>query len=311
VSALKTGLDGGLVGAYPRGSARAPRAAFVLPRLLRRPARFLGRLTSGEIEPPRFAATVASALLLASAGLYGMMLGGHGSAVAQAISARSGFAVEDIRIEGNRQTSEIDIFEKIGLDGWTALIGFDVAQARARIAQLPWVEEVAVRKVYPSTLEVELVERQPFAVWQHGRRLAVIDAEGKVIAPTSGRRHASLPLVIGMGAHKSGIGFLERMREHGALAARTVGYIRVADRRWDLRLDNGITIRLPEEGFEKALRDVAELDRRYGLLSRDVEIVDMRFADRVVLRLTDEAKTQRDTMLKQRIEAVSRAGRRI
>ncbi|MGY6708859.1 MAG: cell division protein FtsQ/DivIB [Rhizobiaceae bacterium] len=276
---------------------------------MRRPARALGRLTSGEVEIPRFTTVIASAVLIGSAGLYGMVLGGHSSTVAQAISARSGFAIEDIKVTGNRQTSELDIFDRIGLDGWTALIGFDAGDARHRISNLPWVEQVAVRKVYPSTLEVEIRERQAFAVWQQGRQLSVIDAAGQKIAPTSGRRHASLPLVIGQGAAEAGAAFLALMEGHKELASRTVGYIRIADRRWDLRLDNGVTIQLPENGVERALREIVDLDRRHAVLSRDIVSVDMRFPDRLVLRLNPDAKEARDAALKTR--SANGTGRRI
>lgn len=288
---------------------RSAATALVLPRWLRRPARALGRLTSGEVEIPRFTTVIASAVLIGSAGLYGMVLGGHSSTVAQAISARSGFAIEDIKVTGNRQTSELDIFDRIGLDGWTALIGFDAGDARHRISNLPWVEQVAVRKVYPSTLEVEIRERQAFAVWQQGRQLSVIDAAGQKIAPTSGRRHASLPLVIGQGAAEAGAAFLALMEGHEELASRTVGYIRIADRRWDLRLDNGVTIQLPEHGVERALREIVDLDRRHAVLSRDIVSVDMRFPDRLVLRLNPDAKEARDAALKTR--SANGTGRRI
>lgn len=287
---------------------RSAGASYVLPRWLRRPARALGRLTSGEVEIPRFTTVFASALLIGSAGLYGMVLGGHSSTVAQALSARSGFAIEDIKVTGNRQTSELDIFDRIGLDGWTALIGFDAGEARHRIANLPWVEQVAVRKVYPSTLEVDIVERQAFAVWQSGQRLSVIDAAGQPIAPTSGRRHASLPLVIGQGADQAGTAFLALMQGYPELATRAVGYIRIADRRWDLRLDNGVTIHLPENDVERALQELVELDRRHAVLSRDIVSVDMRFADRLVLRLTPESREERDAALENR--AGSGTGRR-
>ena len=299
MSALRSGTSG-----------LAVADAIVLPRWLRRPARALGRLTSGEIEPPRFAALIASVALIASASLYGMVLGGHGSTVAQAISARSGFAIEDIKVTGNRQTSELDVFDRIGLSGWTALIGFDADEARDRIAGLPWIEQVAVRKVYPSTLEVEIVEREAFAVWQRGSRLVVVDADGAEIVATSGRRHASLPLVIGQGAAEAGVEFLSRMRNHGDLAARVVSYIPVADRRWDLRLDNGVTIRLPDEGVAAALTEVMRLHRANGLLSRDISLVDMRFADRIVLRMNPEAREAREAELKRSATA-ARSGRRI
>jgi len=288
---------------------RSAGTAFVLPRWLRRPARALGRLTSGEVEFPRFTGLIASALLIGSAGLYGMVLGGHSSTVAQALSARSGFAIEDIKVTGNRQTSELDIFDRIGLDGWTALIGFDAGEARHRIANLPWVDQVAVRKVYPSTLEVDIVERQAFAVWQSGRKLSVIDAAGQSIASTSGRRHASLPLLIGQGADQAGTAFLALMQGYPQLATRAVGYIRIADRRWDLRLDNGVTIQLPENDVERALREIVELDRRNAILSRDIVSVDMRFPDRLVLRLTPDSSEARDAALKSR--SASGTGRQI
>src|SRR5690606_37626782 len=121
-----------------RGSVSGGR--FVLPRWLRRPARIVERLRVGDYDPPPFAATMASAVLFAAAGIYGAMAGGHADAVVQAVTSRSGFAVADVRITGNQNISDIDILQEVGLDGWTSLVGLDVSDARERIAALPWVE---------------------------------------------------------------------------------------------------------------------------------------------------------------------------
>ena len=134
---------------------------FVLPRQLRRPMRVLARLCGGEYEAPRFSAAILSAALLASSGACGAYLGGYTDSIVQGITARTGFAVDQIKVVGNRQTSEIDVLDQLGLDGWTSLIGFDAEAARERIATLPWVEGAAVRKIYPHTLEVRIEERQP------------------------------------------------------------------------------------------------------------------------------------------------------
>src|SRR5690606_12257848 len=104
-------------------------------------------------------------------GLYGAYVGGHMPAVAQAVTARTGFAVDEIRVVGHKETSEIDILGQLGLDGWTALVGFNAEAARERVAALPWVEVASVRKVYPHEIEVRVREREPFAIWQHGREL--------------------------------------------------------------------------------------------------------------------------------------------
>ncbi|TIV51047.1 MAG: cell division protein FtsQ/DivIB, partial [Mesorhizobium sp.] len=255
---------------------------FVLPRQLRRPVRLLARLCDGEYEPPRFSAAILSAALLASAGAYGAYLGGYADSVVQGVTARTGFAVDQIKVVGNRQTSEIDILDRLGLDGWTSLIGFDAEAARERITTLPWVEVAAVRKIYPHTLEVRVEEREPFALWQQGDSLSVIERSGEVIAPFSGGKQALLPLIIGTGAPAKAPDFLEKIKRYPELAARVKGYIRVGERRWDLKLENGITVKLPEDDEDRAIAELVKLDHDTGLLTRDIAAVDMRLSDRLV-----------------------------
>ena len=127
----------------------------VLPRFLRRPARLLGRLTDGNFEAPRYSASILTIGLLAVAGLYGAYLGGQFPIVVQAVTSRLGFAIDEVKVSGHHETSEIDILERLGLDGWTSTIGFDAEAARERIAALPWVQAAAVRKIYPDTLQIQ------------------------------------------------------------------------------------------------------------------------------------------------------------
>ena len=297
---LTAGRNGG-AGASAAHGGRAHASGFVLPRALRKPVRFLSRLVSGDVEAPPFAALALSAAMIGSFSLYGAVVGGHMPAVIQAVTARTGFAIDEIRVSGNVETSEIDIFDRVGLDGWTSLVGFDVHDARARIGSLPWVEAVTVRKVYPSTLEVKVVERTPFAIWQQGASLSLIEKDGRVIAPLSGSRHAALPLVVGRGAEKAAAGFLARVAAYPDLVARVAGYVRVSDRRWNLRLDNGVTVKLPERAEDAALRELSALEARNGLFSRDIETVDLRLADRLVVKLAPDAAAARAAALKQRL----------
>lgn len=275
-------------------------ASWVLPRLLRRPARWLSRFNSGELSLPRFAASSASALLIGSFTLYGVYLGGHGPALAQTVTSRLGFAVDQVRVVGHRETSEIDILEQLGLDGWTSLIGFDAEAARARIAGLPWIKTAEVRKTYPDEIDVRVEERKPFALWQHGRDLTIVERSGNVIVPFASERHATLPLVIGLGAPERAAPFIDLVAAHPELAARVKGYIRVGERRWDLRLENGVTIKLPDHDEAKAITDIIALDRENGILSRDILAVDMRLEDRLVVQLTPEAELRREAALKEK-----------
>lgn len=307
MSALKWGQDKGRGGAGP-ALFGMPLSFdhFVLPRVLRRPVRVLARLGGGDFVAPRFSAAILSASLIASSSLYGAILGGHADDIVQSITARTGFAVDQIKVVGNRQTSEIDILDRLELDGWTSLIGFDAEAARERIDTLPWVEVAAVRKVYPHTLEVRVEEREPFALWQQGSELSVIERSGAVIAPFSGGKQALLPLIIGTGAPAKAPDFLAKIQKFPELAARVKGYIRIGERRWDLKLENGITVKLPEDGEDQAIADLVRMDHDNGLLTRDIAAVDMRISDRLVVQLTPEAATQRQAALNEKPQNLKR-----
>jgi len=282
------------VGASPAGDG------FVLPRPLRRPARVLSRLAGGDFVAPRYAASMMTAALLGAAGAYGAVLGGHMPIIVKTVTAHSGFAVYEIKIVGHRETSEIDILGQLDLDGWTSMIGFDAEAARKDIMRLPWVGSATVRKIYPDTVEVKLEEREPFAIWQHGSQLTLVDAAGAVIAPCRHPRHAVLPLIVGMGAPERAGAFVTKVGAFPELASRVKGYVHIAERRWDLRLENGITVRLPDHGVDQALAELVKLDREKALLSRDIVAVDMRLDDRLVVQLTPDAVVRRNAALKER-----------
>ncbi|TGQ69702.1 cell division protein FtsQ/DivIB [Mesorhizobium sp. M00.F.Ca.ET.186.01.1.1] len=307
MSALKWG-QGKVEGAVGPSLFGLPLSSghFVLPRVLRRPVRILARLGEGDFQVPRFSVSIMSAVLLASSGVYGAYLGGHADGIVQSITARTGFAVDQVKVVGNRQTSEIDILDRLELDGWTSLIGFDAEAARERIATLPWVEVAAVRKVYPHTLEVRVEERDAFALWQQGSDLSVIEKDGNIIAPFSGGKQVTLPLLIGTGAPAKAPDFLAEIEKYPELASRVKGYVRVGERRWDLKLDNGITVKLPEDGEDQALAELVKMDKDKGLLSRDIAAVDMRLSDRLVVQLTPEAATQREAALNEKPKTLKR-----
>ena len=309
--ALMTGWIDRARGIATAAGQSMPAGGFVLPRWMRRPARFAARITSGDVEAPRYAATIGTAGFLALSALYGAYEGGHFPALVQSTTARLGFAIDEVRVTGNLETSEIDILDRLGLDGWTSLIGFDAEAARERIAALPWVSMAAVRKVYPDAIEVRIEERKPFALWQHGRELSIVEANGNVISSYRGGRHSVLPLVIGLGAADHAANFVAMVKAHPELSARVKGFIRIAERRWDMRLENGVTVKLPETGEAQALTDLVAMDRQSGLLSRDIMTVDMRLADRLVVKLTPDAAVRREAAMKEQEKAAKKRGQKI
>lgn len=287
-----------------------PEPGRVLPRPLRRLVRFLVSLAAGRIHIPRHAGSVATALFFGATGLYGMSLGGHSQDFAQVSTTAIGFAIEDVKVSGNRETSEIDILERLGLDGTTSLVALDVKEARAKLTELPWVQDVSVRKVYPGTIEIALKEREAFAIWQHGNDLSLIEKSGSVIAPLRDNKFSTLPLFVGRDAETAAAGFADEFDNWPEIKARVKAYIRVAGRRWDLRLDNGIVVKLPEHNVPRAMDMLATLEAQEGLLERDIAAVDLRLEDRTTVRLTEGALERRNAAVEQRAKDLKKAAKR-
>jgi cell division protein FtsQ len=245
-------------------------------------------------------------VVIASTGLYGMTLGGHTTTVIDSVAEPLGFAIDTIDVSGNTETSEIDVLQALWQTGAQSLPSLDPDAARLTLEAMPWIEKAAVAKTYPDRVAIRLTERKPYALWQKGRELYVIDRDGREIVPYAAARFSNLPFVVGVGAAKNAAKFLDQMDVLPELRTRVKAYIRVGDRRWDLRLENGKTLRLPEEGAIEAAAAIARMDRDIGLLSRDILVVDMRIEDRMVIRLTPDALVRRDAALKERAKIIKR-----
>jgi cell division protein FtsQ len=186
-------------------------------------------------------------------------------------------------------------------------------QPRARrFLELPWVEYAEVRKVYPNTLaDRRSRSARPSAIWQNGTSLTLIERNGAIIAPMAEKRYAHLPLYVGLGAESRAEAFDTLMLEQPALRERVRAYVRVADRRWDLHLHNGLIVKLPERGEAQALAELAAMDRDQDIFDRDIAAIDMRLADRITIRLTPESLERRQAAIEKRAKDLKAQERRI
>lgn len=291
-----------------QGVASAQAEQFVLPRPLRRVVRFIAGLCTGRIGVPVWLGRLSFGGYCAFVVGYGVIAGGHGQSVAQTLTSAAGFAIEDVRVSGNAHTSEIDILQLLGLDGTTSLLALDIDAARHSLSDLPWVEAVEVRKVYPRTIEVMLKERQAFGIWQHGSELSLIEKNGSVIAPLRDNKFAFLPLFVGRDAERAAASIDTEFANWPAISQQIKAYVRVAGRRWDVHLDNGIVVKLPEVGMADAMDRLGRLEAEQQVLERDVAAIDLRLSDRIAIRLTDGAQERRQAALASREKFLKKQG---
>ena len=202
-----------------------------------------------------------------------------------ALGRGPGLALQEIRIEGREFAPREALLAAIGITPGEAMLDFNPGAARRRLEQIAWVETAHVERRLPGTILVRISERRAFAVWQRDGRFSVIDREGRVMATERLEAFGPLPLVVGLGAERVAAPMIDLLRSTPEIADRVQAIVRVSERRWNLRLQNGADILLPEGHEEAAITRLAELQARDRLLDRPLAAVDMRLPDRLVVRM--------------------------
>jgi cell division protein FtsQ len=234
------------------------------------------------------AVVVAAVPMLMHRSLSGNAILADASTYMLQASAALGFRVVDIRVEGRATTDRETILEALNARPGTPILAIDPTRAKQRLESLPWVRSAVIERRFPDTIYVRLVEREPMALWQHGGKLDLIDRTGTVIPVPRLDRFAKLPMVVGEDAAAHAAELLAMLATQPDLAARVTAAIRVGGRRWNLRLDNSIDVLLPAEDPAAAWADLARLQRNSAILQRDVQAIDMRLPDRLVVRVAPE-----------------------
>jgi cell division protein FtsQ len=272
----------------------------------RRYGRSLDHVAARLAYLPRRAGVVATVLLILASVLYGAVRSHQAGKVIDffkdvrdGAAVAAGFPIATVAVSGEKHLSREEILAAAGVTPRASLLFFDVADARVRLLTNPWVAEATVQKLLPDRLVISISERAAFALWQKAGRVGVIAADGTVLEPSVLPRYAGLPFVVGTGAETRAREFLALLDARPALRADVGASVLVAERRWNLRLKNGVDVRLPEFDVEKALDRLVALERDVKLSERDITAIDLRLADRVTVRLSDQAFQAREEAKKK------------
>ena len=106
-----------------------------------------------------------------------------------------------IQTMGNSQLTRADLLSVFGSDIGRNIFYIPLAERRAELEQIPWVEHATVMRILPNQLRVAVRERTPVAFVRIGDRIKLIDGAGVILdmPPTMmAARHFSFPVVSGI-----------------------------------------------------------------------------------------------------------------
>ncbi|MFE3837055.1 cell division protein FtsQ/DivIB [Pseudogemmobacter sonorensis] len=226
-------------------------------------------------------------------------LTGKWTELREAFEQRPEFMVTLASVEGSSKDLAEAVRARLQLDLPRSSFDLDLEAARQRIEALDAVKSAELRVRSGGILQVLIVERAPALVWRQDNgtgaapALTLIDETGHRVASLIERTdRADLPLVAGAGADRAAAEALEILAAAHPLSPRIRGLVRMGERRWDLVLDRGQRILLPETAPVRALERLLALDAAQGILARDLAAVDLRLSARPTLRLTAHAMNE-------------------
>jgi cell division protein FtsQ len=222
-----------------------------------------------------------------------LIVGGYiGAAVATtnatlaALIHDAGFGISAVNIDGNVRTPPESITAALGFEPDQSIFSADLITARQRLLRLPWVADAQVLRRYPDAITVSLIEKLPYALWRttDGRVFAV-ERNGRLITDSGVEQFVKLPHLIGDAAPQNAAEIVEAVAQVRAIAARMSAYERVSDRRWNLVLDDGVVVKLPEKNWQKELTTLEHLIIDKGVLERDITEIDLRSKNAIFFML--------------------------
>jgi len=202
------------------------------------------------------------------------------------------FAVKHIEIEGEVHTprAAVDRVAQhyIGLN----LFQIDIARVQHDLGGAGWISRINIEKKLPDTLRIKIIERTPVALVRAGGRLLYADENGTAFAelsPAAG--DDDLPIIDAEGDELTrAVALLRELRAHDREIYSRISEVRPVAPRGFAIFDRALG------AFVYADADAVSAKWRslYAILRAEnnppIEYADLRFADRVIVKMTREGE---------------------
>ncbi len=280
----------------PKGTRRSDVKARLTPRRLSWPRWFMGRVWFATKIALVFVVLIGAGVWVFAGGYMNQANGWMHKQVVS-VSGAMGFRLADITVEGRHYIDADTLRNTIAVKPGDPLLSVDLSVMRARITALAWVKDVRVRRAWPDRLLISIDERQPIAIWRDAPGgPAVVDGEGVILTKQNLASFGQLLLIEGPGAPHEAGALIALLKGQPDIAVRVKKATRVSERRWDLTLDGGTIIRLPEDDPGFALARASKAQAQSKILDQGLKAIDLRQSDRIILEGSGDDK--RDLLLK-------------
>jgi cell division protein FtsQ len=206
--------------------------------------------------------------------------------------------LSNIKINGNRRVSDEEIlkivehsknsltqkkFDEKDATHYQPLIQNLIEEIKK---QLPWIDKVVITRSMPNLLNISVTEYEPFAIWQNDGKKYLTDKEGNLVPYEDSEEFKHMIILSGKNANQNAKSLFNILAIDPALSTNVYSATWVSDRRWDIRFENGLLIKLPESNIAKSWQRLIKIYNMPGSIV-GLKIIDLRIPDKIYLEYDD------------------------
>lgn len=194
------------------------------------------------------------------------------------------FSIKIINVEGNKTVKTARIIKDSGLKYNENMFKFDPKEVKFNIEKIGEIENVIISRRIPCMFNIIVEERKPIAYWKNEDNIYYIDMKGKEFPINSGKISEKLPLILGKNAPQEVCNLIRQLDKYPHIKEHVVFCNFVGNRRWNIQMNDGILIKLPEENIRSAIAYLSKICNSVGQLDKNLSVIDLRIGNRVIFR---------------------------
>lgn len=153
---------------------------------------------------------------------------------------------------------------------------------------LPWSDKVVITRSMPSILNISITEYEPFAIWQNDGKTYITDKDGNLVPIKDLEEFKNFVILTGKNANLHAKSLFNIFTIDENLSKNVYSATWISDRRWDIRFENGLIIKLPEGNINEAWKRLIKIFNSPESVS-GLKIIDLRIDDKIYFQYDDSA----------------------
>lgn len=151
---------------------------------------------------------------------------------------------------------------------------------------LPWINQISITRTLPNSLNISISEYEPFALWQNNGQKYVIDKDGNKVPIDNDEEFQHLVILSGNSANVNAKSLFNIFVVNPELSTKIYSATWIGNRRWDIRFENGLLVKLPADNLQEAWHNLIKIYSLQGSLN-NLQVIDLRIAKKIYLKYSD------------------------